>query len=105
MSPEVIAEALAALGGSGLGGTIMTTLTWWRGRRKEPLDVAALAQDVAALALKHARAEVEAAYGEATSLRSELAAARTEIDHLSTDLAAARGEITRLTALLQRPAT
>jgi hypothetical protein len=101
VSPEQILALITAASGGGIGAAITAALGWWHRRHRVPLDVAQLAQDVAALAVKHARAELQTAYADAGRLRVELLAARTEIDHLTTALTAARGEIGRLTALLR----
>lgn len=86
--------ALIQVGGTiAASGLIIHLLDRWRYRRKPALDVAQLAQQVAAEALEHVRAELAAE-------RADNAKLRAELDDLREQLAAARVEISRLTALL-----
>lgn len=90
MLGQILTLVGAALG----GGVVVGLLDRLLYRKRPRLDVAALAQEVAATAIANARAELAVAYADAARYRGEAAGLRAE-------LAAARVEIARLTALLQ----
>lgn len=78
-------------------GAAVALLDQWRYRRRPALDVAALAQQIAAEAMAQAHADAEyhrdetaQLRSEAVGLRAELAAARAEIAGLRAELRIAR---------------
>jgi len=99
----VTAVVTAAIGGSGLTGAVAAVVGWLRNRRRAPLDVAQLAQDVAARAVQHAQGQLDAAYAEVGQLRSELAEARAEVGRLRTELARVTAQLAATGARLSGP--
>ena len=94
MGINTLTDAAGTLLGGGTIGVLGTALvTYLRHRRQVPLDVAALAQEVAARALEHARGELTSAYTEVGKLRTELAAAYEQVGELRTEIAQLRAEL------------
>lgn len=99
MSPEV--AALVGTAVTAAVGLVVHLADRWRYRRRPALDIAILAQDVAAAVLATAKAELADAYSDAAQARRDAAQARTDAAALREELAAARVEIAHLTHLLQ----
>jgi hypothetical protein len=90
----MLGQILTLVGAVAGGGVVVHLLDRWLYRRRPALDVAKLAQEVAAVAIAQARGALAAAYADASRYRTEAAGLRAE-------LAAARVEIAELKALLK----
>jgi hypothetical protein len=72
-----VAELATAMGG---GGLVMGLIDRWRYRGRPRLDVAELAQRIAAETLQHASAEIDRAWAAADRYRQQLDAVRAEYE-------------------------